>query len=191
MVFPGSRRTAGRRAPGELYVEPRWYACSTRSRHEARVEGVLSARGVECYLPRVTRLRQWKDRRKRVAFSLFPGYVFGRFTLRDVHRVLSTPGVTTILRMGDHPAPIPDRELENVRRLVDALERSGVEPEPVPFFGEGEWVRIVEGPFLGVEGTVVEHRGRTRVLVGVRAIGQAVDVDVDVRSLARIARPSR
>jgi len=77
-------RTSGE-ASGELAASPqlfdtlRWYACRTRARAEKRAARLLSGNGVESYLPPIERQRQWADRKKRVAFPLFPGYVFARF----------------------------------------------------------------------------------------------------------------
>jgi len=173
-----------------LYVQPRWYACYTRARHEKQVESLLAQKGLESYLPVVPQLRQWKDRKKLVAWPLFPSYVFARFTLREVHDVLVVPGVSTIVRVDGRPTPIPDEELENVRRFVGVMAQTGVVPEVRPLIREGEWVRVVEGPFLGVEGRVVERRGRRRVLVGLGAIGQGIEVDIDTEMLKVIARPS-
>ena len=176
--------------PAVLYLEPRWYACYTRARHEKQVESLLAQKGVESYLPVVPQERQWKDRKKLVAWPLFPSYVFARFTLREVHNVLVIPGVSTIVRVHGRPAPIPDQELENVRRFVGAVAQTGALPEVRPLIEEGDWVRVVEGPFLGVEGRVVERRGRRRVLVGLGAIGQGLEVDIDTQMLKVIARPS-
>lgn len=173
----------GRRGPAELYEEPRWYACYTRARHEKKVDRVLRDRGLESYLPTMPRERQWKDRRKIVEWPIFPSYVFARFTLQDVHRVLTTPGVATIVRHGEHPTPIPQAELENVRRFVEALTESGTEADVRPMVEEGQRVRVVEGPFEGVEGIVLERRTRWRVLVGLESIGQGLEVDLDGRVL--------
>ena len=188
-LAPRDEATPGT-APPALYVEARWYACYTRSRHEKRVEALLSQKGIQSYLPVVPQLRQWKDRKTLVAWPLFPSYVFARFTLREVHDVLVVPGVSTIVRVDGRPIPIPDEELANVRRFAGALAETGVVPKPRPLLREGEWVRIVEGPFLGVEGRVIERRGRRRVLVGLAAIGQGLEVDVDAQRLKVIARPS-
>ncbi len=176
--------------PAELYREPRWYACYTRARHEKQVESLLAQKGLESYLPTVPRLRQWKDRKKVVAWPLFPSYVFARFTLRHVHDVLVVPGVSTIVRADGRPTPIPDEELANVRRFVNVVAETGVVPDVRPLIQEGDWVRVVDGPFVGVEGRVVERRGRRRVLVGLGAIGQGIEVDIATQLLKVIARPS-
>ena len=166
------------------YAQPRWYACYTRARAEKQVAKTLQERGFESYLPLVSRERQWKDRKKVVPFPLFPSYVFGRFSLRDMHAILTTPGVSTIVRtQGGQPSVIPAEELDNVRRFAEALARTGLEPETRPLLAEGQRVRINEGPFAGIEGVVVENRGRKRVLVGIAAIGQGLEIDIDTRVL--------
>ncbi len=177
-------------APVALYTEPRWYACYTRARHEKRVDELLTRNGVESYLPLVPRLSQWKDRKKLVRWPLFPSYVFARFTLGHLHEILVVPGVSTIVRAGGYPTPIPDEELANVRRFADAAVAAGVCPDLVPLVNEGDWVRIKDGAFRGVEGRVVERRGRRRVLVGLRPIGQGLEIDVEARLLRVIPAPS-
>jgi transcription antitermination factor NusG len=173
------------RAPTHLYEVPHWYACYTRARHEKRVSEQLVRRGVETYLPLMQRERQWSDRRKLVEFPLFPGYVFGRFALAELHRVVTVPGVAMVIRHNGVPSPIADHELENVRRFVAGLAESGQVPEPRPL-EPGEAVRVMHGPFAGVQGVVVERRGRRRVLVGLTTIGQGMEVDIDGRNLQPI-----
>jgi transcription antitermination factor NusG len=167
----------------------RWYACYTRARHEKRVDEQLRERGIDSYLPLVPRLRQWKDRRKVVDWPLFPSYVFGRFALLDAHRVLSIPGVSTIVRLNGRPVPVPEEELENVRLFAKALRGGESELERRPFMEEGQWVEVLDGPFRGVRGVVVQRRGRRRVLIGVKAIGQGLEVNVDTGALRPIPSP--
>jgi len=164
--------------PQVLYEEPRWYACYTHGRHEKRVAAQLLERGIESYLPLLSHARRYKDRTATVTLPVFPSYVFGRFALRDLRQVLTTFGVATVVRSRGYPAPIPDAEIEQVRRMMERAELSGVEPE-LEEMVEGERVRVVGGPFQGVEGVVVQRRGTERVLVGLHAIGQGLSVEVE------------
>lgn len=164
-------------------AELRWYACYTKSRHEKQVDRLLRERGFETFLPLAPRVSQWKDRKKMVEWPLFPSYVFGRFSLADAHRVLGTPGVATLVKVNGRPAAIADAELENVRRFTRALGSGAVEVEHRSFFAEGEWVEVMEGPFQGVRGVVVEQRNRKRVLIGLKVIGQGLEVDIDSKLL--------
>lgn len=169
--------------PGPSNEEPHWYACITRSRHEKKVERLLRERGVESFLPLASRVRQWADRRKRVDFVLFPGYIFVRSPHYQISHVLSVPGVASVVRSNGRAVAIPDEEIDNVRRLAEGFGRSAAEPETVALPEEGARVRIISGPFQGVEGIVTERRGGRRVLVGLPVIGQAVPVDIDVAAV--------
>jgi transcriptional antiterminator RfaH len=164
----------------------RWYACYTRARHEKRVDAMLRERGVESYLPLIARERQWKDRKKLVDFAMFPSYVFARFALSAVHQVLTVPGVAALVKADGRPVAVDDEELENVRRFATALRDGELDPEPRPFFAQGQWVEVTDGPFSGVRGIVVEQR---RVRVGLRAIGMGYDINVDARVLHAILAP--
>jgi transcription antitermination factor NusG len=175
--------------PSVLYEEPHWYACYTRARHEKRVDEQLERRGFETYLPLLTQERQWSDRRKRVEFPMFPGYVFGRFKLEQLHDVLTVPGVATVIRHNGVPSPIHDEELENVRRFVAALAETGQVPDRSPL-EPGQPVRVTCGPFTGIQGVIVERRGRRRVLVGLETIGQGMEIDIDGESLEPLRRVS-
>lgn len=187
-ILAGVRAHLERTPPEQLYAEPHWFACYTRARHEKQVESLLRQRGFESYLPLIPTVRQWKDRRKLVEFPLFPSYVFGRFTLKELHGVLTTPGISTVVRANGYPTPIPEIDIANVQRFAQGIAESGSQFEQRPFLTEGQWVKILEGPFEGVEGIVVEQRGRKRVLVGVEAIRQGLEIDIDARLLKPIRR---
>ena len=174
---------------GPSAAEPRWYACYTKARHEKRVAAAFEQKSLETYLPVLVRLRQWKDRRRLVEFPMFPSYVFVRVPPEDLPSVVAVPGVCSIVRRQGEPVVIPVRELENVRRFAEGLRESGSEPEPTAYLEQGQWVEVTAGPFQGVRGIVVEHRNRRRVVVGLRAIGQGLEVDVAAAILDPVAEP--
>jgi transcription antitermination factor NusG len=164
---------------------PQWYACYTRARHEKKVARVLGERGVEHYLPLLECERQWADRRKLVELPLFPSYLFARVALDDIASVLSVPGVVGVVRNLGQPIAVCEADLQNVRRFVAALASTpDAAPEPMPLPAEGAAVRVISGPFAGVAGVVLEHRGRARVLVGLSAVGMGMAVDVSAEMLA-------
>src|SRR3954453_3637035 len=168
---------------------PQWWAAYTRGRHEKRAAALLEQRGIENFLPLHARMEQWNDRKKRVLWPLFPSYLFVRCDLRDLPRVLGGYGIVTVVRVGSTPMPVPDEEGENVRRFAAAIEAHGLEPELEPYLAVGERVCIGAGPLCGVEGIVVQRRGRPRVLVGLQAVGQGLSVEVDAASLQPLGTP--
>lgn len=166
----------------------RWYALYTRARHEKKVDHLLRLRSFEVFLPLIPRVRQWHDRKKVVDWPLFPGYVFARFASNATAHVLGTPGVATVVRHDGAPAPIPDDDIENVRRFAALVSGTGTIPEPTPYVQCGQHVRVIRGPFKGVHGVVVQRRGPGRALVqiGMEVIGRGLKVEVDETSLRGI-----
>ncbi len=182
-----SPSTEARLAPQPPLIDQRWYACYTRGNHEKRVAVQLREQQIESFLPLCSQLRTWTDRKKRVAWPLFPGYVFARFRLLELPRVLDIYGLVTVVRSGSAPSAIPDGEIENVRRFVQAVDVHGIAHHLDPYPEIGDRVRINAGPLCGVEGVVLEwRRGRTRVLIGLHAVGQGLSVNVDTASLQRL-----
>ncbi len=82
---------------------PKWYACYTRGHHEKRVATTLRDHQIESFLPTHSQERRWSDRIKKIASPLFPSYVFARFRLRELPRVLDVAGVVTVVRAGVTP----------------------------------------------------------------------------------------
>ncbi len=157
-----------------------WYALRTRSRHEKMVRDQLAARGVEPFLPLIERSRQWKDRRKLVAFPLFPGYCFARFPLSLRITVLGTKGVVQILGNHDGPVPVPDAEIQAVNLLVT----STLPYDPHPYLREGMQVEVIRGPLAGVRGILLRKGTRARLVIGVTLIHQAASVELDALDVA-------
>ncbi len=154
---------------------PAWYAIWTRSRHEKLVWDQLGRKGIEAFLPTITRWSRWKDRKKQIAWPLFPGYCFARLDPRERLPVLKCTGVVNIVSFDGEPAPIPDWEIEGIRRLVE----SDLAYDPCPLIREGTVVEVVYGPLRGVVGRLIRKGPRARLVLSVDLIGQAVSVEVD------------
>jgi transcription antitermination factor NusG len=152
-----------------------WFAVWTRSRHESRVVSQLEGKGVEAFLPTITRWSRWKDRKKRIDWPLFPGYCFVRIHPADSLPVLKCAGVVKLISFEGRPAPIPAWQVEDVRTLVT----SDLKCDPCPLITEGDAVTIVSGPLRGVRGRLVRKNAKARLVLNVDLIGQGVSVEVD------------
>lgn len=152
-----------------------WYAIWTRSRHEQVVRQQLEHKGIEVFLPTVLRWSRWKDRKKQVAWPLFPGYCFARFDVNQRVSVLKCTGAVSIVSFNGAPAPIPEQELSGIRQLVD----SDLQFDPCPLIHEGDKVEVTHGPLKGVVGRLVRKGAHARLVLSVDLIGQGVSVQVD------------
>src|ERR1700682_3732209 len=79
-----------------------WYAVQTRARKEKVVCEGLQEHGLYTFLPLVTEVRRWSDRKKKVELPLFSCYVFVKLVASnnaERMRVYRTNGVFRIVRM--------------------------------------------------------------------------------------------
>jgi len=157
--------------------ELNWYALHCRPRHEKVVTQSLIERGVETFLPTVTEVHRWSDRKKSVQLPLFSCYVFARFApLRaDRLRVLRVGGVLGLVGSHGEGSPIPDEQIGAVRALV----QGEVPWSPYPFLRIGQRVRIRGGALEGVEGILVSRNGNQTLVISVDAIQRSLAVRVE------------
>jgi transcription termination/antitermination protein NusG len=158
-----------------MQEDPAWYAIWTRSRHEQVVREQLERKGLEAFLPTITKWSRWKDRKKQIDWPLFPGYCFARFSGADRLPVLKCTGVVNIVSFDGDIAPIPAHEIDGIRRLVE----SDLQFDPCPLIREGMMVQVTHGPLKGVVGRLVRKGSHARLILSVDLIGQAVSVEVD------------
>jgi transcription antitermination factor NusG len=154
-----------------------WYALQTRLQREKVVEQRLIERGVQTFLPMVTEVRRWSDRRKRIQLPLFNSYLFVKLapTKVDRVRVLSVDGVFNFVGPRGEGTPIPDAQIETVRSLVD-----GQLPwSSHPFLNIGQRVRIRNGALQGIEGILVSRSGENSLVISVDAIQRSMAVRIE------------
>lgn len=163
-------------------ITPQWFALRTRSRHEKIVRDRLSGQGIENLLPTMTRLSQWKDRRKAIEVPLFSGYCFARFPWNGRLPILKVSGVVEIVGVGSRGEPIPDAEVNAIKALVE----SSLAYDAHPYLHEGMTVRVIRGPLEGIQGILLRKAKRFRLVVAVHLIRQAAAVELDAADVIPI-----
>ena len=163
-----------------LGTEPqveRWYALHTRSRHEKIVEQRLQQKGVTTYLPMVTEIHRWSDRKKKIQLPVFSCYLFVKVapTKLDRLRILCVDGVFSFVGPGGEGTPIPDEQIDAVRSLVDG----GLPCSSHPFLKIGQRVRVRSGALDGLEGILVSRNGDSTLVISINAIQRSLAVRVD------------
>ena len=151
-----------------------WYAVYTRPHAEATALEHLLRQGYEAYLPRY---RTWVShaRRRQLALRpLFPRYLFAgldRATTRW-RPILSTAGISGVVRAGDEPAPVPPDVVAAIRAGEAAGRFDRVAPQRS--LRLGELVRVTTGAFEDMVGRLVELRDQDRVVVLLELLGRGV-----------------
>lgn len=178
--------------PDQLASIPQWYAVHTRAKHEKRVAAELARKQITTFLPLITEIHKWSDRKAKVEVPLFSCYLFVNIDPSAEARisVLRIPGVLTFVGGNHRGAAVPDQEIESIQAL---LARK-VPFAPHPFLQVGQRVRVRGGALDGIEG-VLERcgAGGSRLVLSVQTIQRSLSISIegyDVEPVGSIKRIS-
>ena len=160
----------------EKWNTARWFALSTRSRHEKLVTRELTKKGIETFLPLRKITRQWSDRKRLIEEPLFKGYLFVCIPLSERWTVLNTVGAVRLVgRSAADPLEVPESELLTVRRFIE----EEIEVDPFPYLKEGERVYVRSGPFKGAEGFIARKDNHCRLVISLDLLMQSISIRID------------
>jgi transcription antitermination factor NusG len=155
-----------------------WYAVHTRAHFEQVLASALDGRAIETFYPVFEQRHRWADRQKLISSPVFPGYLFVRIagTADERVSILQARGAVRILGPGNAIEPIPEIEIEAIRRLL----ASKASCYPHAFLREGMRVRVRRGALKHLTGILVRFRNQARIVISVQLLQQAIAADLDV-----------
>jgi transcriptional antiterminator NusG len=176
--------------------QKRWYVVNTYAGHENRVKENLERRvesmGIQDYLFRVLvaeepeiEIKNGKQVEKMK--NMFPGYVFVEMKMTDEawYVVRNTPGVTGFIGSsgcGAKPFPVSPDEMESILRRMGQSDK-----KVVVNFEVGDTVRILNGPFSGMEGRVSSMNDQTQTAsVLTLLFGRETPTDISYNDLQKV-----
>lgn len=178
-------------APSEPKVEGRhWYAIHTYSGYENKVKTHLEARIISMdardkifrvVVPTEEEIEIKGGQRRTVTRKVYPGYVLVDMVLDDNtwHVVRNTPGVTGFVGgTSTEPTPLLESELRYILKAPSKGEEA--KPKTKINFNVGQTVKVIDGPFIEMIGTVSEiHPERNKLTVLVSFFGRETPVQLD------------
>jgi transcription termination/antitermination protein NusG len=162
---------------GQPAVEPQWYAVHTRSQHEKAVASRFESQGIPTFLPLISEVRRWSDRRKVVSLPLFSCYAFVNipFVPELWAKVMQVNGVLRLVGMSGKGTPIPQDQIEAIRAIL----ASTAQYQLSPFLAVGQRVRIRGGALNGIEGILTARNGSRSIVISVEPIQRSLSVSLD------------
>ncbi len=176
--------------------EKRWYVVNTYSGHENRVKENLERRvesmGIQDYLFRILvaeepEIEIKNGKKIEKMRNMFPGYVFVEMRMTDEawYVVRNTPGVTGFIGSsggGAKPFPVSPDEMESILRRMGQSDQ-----KVIVDFTVGDTVRILTGPFSGMEGRVNVMNDQTQVAnVMTMLFGRETPTDISYNDLQKV-----
>ena len=150
-----------------------WWVAHTKARCEKAFALDLLDREIGFFLPMLERVRMISGKKRRVLLPLFPSYVFFCGDREQRQRALLTDRLCATIEVRDQPQLV--RELSSIKRLLDAK----VPVEPYSQIATGQRCRITNGPFEGMEGTVLQYSRPARFVLEVGLLGQGASIEID------------
>ena len=172
-----------------------WYVVNTYAGHENRVKDNLEKRletmGISDNLFRIvvaeeTQIEIKNDKSKEVVKNIFPGYLFVEMIMTDEawYVVRNTPGVTGFIGSsggGAKPFPVKQEEIEKILRRIGQSDKN-IEVD----FAVGDTVKILSGPFSGMEGKIESMNDQSQVAtVLIILFGRETPTDISYVDLAK------
>jgi transcription termination/antitermination protein NusG len=175
---------------------PRWYVLHVYSGFEAKVAETIREKakkqGLEdaihdIIVPKEQVTEVKRGKRVPVERNVFPGYVMVKMEMSDDawHLVKNTPKVTGFLGSGNKPQAIS--ETEAARLMQQLVNPEGGTPRRTVVFDIGEEVRITDGPFASMVGTVEEvddEKGRLKASVSI--FGRPTPVELEFTQVEKV-----
>ncbi len=161
-----------------------WHAIYTRSRAEKRLYQELCSKNIECYLPLHKELRQWSDRTKWVEVPLLRSYLFVKVSEREYYDVINSNFAVRYVTFGGKAVPIPEQQIEALRLFLEDEKRK------VDLCSDnlekGECVEIVSGPLKGIQGEIIQIKGKNRIVIRFDSLGTCVYTDISLDTIKQV-----
>ncbi len=141
-----------------------WFAARTRCGAELGVRQRLHGLSIDNFLP--TELRSRTRGHAKYEKPIIPGIIFVHTTKFQACALANEMGVP--VRYMTDPVTrsllvVPDKQMEDFRRVLDlSITEGGLVDCPLAL---GDRVRVIKGALAGVEGHVIDFRGKTYVVV--------------------------
>lgn len=159
-----------------------WYVLYTKSRNEKKVAALLKDKGIEVFCPLKEEVKQWSDRKKKVAEPIFKSYVFVR--LEDYKKenvdVLTTPGAVRFLWWNGKPGLVRDKEIKAIKDFLNDYRDVDI----TVTFTEGEHIKVTEGPLREAEGKIITIKGN-RAILHLHSLGLNMTARLPLQSLTK------
>lgn len=161
-----------------------WWVIQSRPRCEKKIQSIFADQSSlvpEVFLPCRPSRREYKSKSVTFQIPLFPGYLFARFDATDKSSLFQIAPVAGLIEI-----PHQDHFSRQLADLKAALE-NGPTIRSCPFIETGKKVRITSGRFKGIEGVVRRRSGKTKLILSIDILQQAVEVELEADLVALAA----
>ena len=154
-----------------------WYVLRVSYGRAEKANELLKAKEIVTHLPLHTIYKEVNGKRKKQRIPILPNFLFAKTTLSVLQSFLkSSPDLSFITFYYDHfnkksdgknpPLVVPKESMDNFIKLTSIDDEHILLIDEVNgTYKQGDYVRIIDGQFKGIEGRVTKITGQKRVIV--------------------------
>ena len=178
--------------------DKRWYVFRASYGREDKASDYIIENGTFVYIAKRYTRKSVNGKQKKVLENLIPNLLFV-YTTKDKAEeyVKNTPALSYLTYYYNHfeldetqknpPLTVPRKEMENfIIATCNKSEHLKFVNEEQCHFKGGETVKVIDGPFKGVEGRVARVSGQQRVVISLSDIGLISTAYIPTAFLMRI-----
>ena len=163
-------------------ADEKWFVIHIKPRWEKKFADYCYKREFNYYLPLQKSIKNYDNREVIFTKPLFPGYIFLKCIENDKSLLLRSGSIVRFLKVPD------ERELlKDLNNIYNTLSLD-IPVEPHAYVKEGYTVKIIKGPYNGIEGIVLDTADPSEVIVGIHLIQQAICIQVDPSEMELVSR---
>lgn len=167
-----------------------WFAIRVTYSRELMVKSYLDDCGIENYIPMHPAERTVKGIKRKILVPLIHNLIFIRTSARKLKLIKAgtdLPIRYIMNRENRQPVIIPERQMRDFMTVVDSQNEfvEIVVPQTADF-SKGDPVRVTGGPFAGIEGRYIRHKGHSKVAVEIRGIATALTAFVPTKYIEKL-----
>ena len=178
--------------------DKRWYVFRVSYGREDKASDYLVEDGTYTYIAKKMVEKYVEGKRKRYLQTLIPNLLFAYTTAKKAEEyVNNTPAISYLSYYYNHfkvddneknpPLTVSEKEMNRFVLATCNMNKHllFVQPSQCHYKG-GESVRVIDGPFTGVEGRVARVAGQQRVVISLSGIGLISTAYIPTAFLRRI-----
>lgn len=150
--------------------EKAWFALYTKPRSEFKAAEQIGENGINYFLPTITRIKQWSDRKKKITEPLLHGYIFIFADEKERITSLEQQSIVRCVFDAGRPAKIPQWQIDNLKTMLGSNSELFIKEGLIP----GTQVRIKDGLFEGVVGIVQNSEGGKTIAVSIDLLNRSI-----------------
>lgn len=166
--------------------QKQWMVLFTKYRCEKKLYQQLKTDGYEVYLPMYSTIRQWSDRKKKIQLPLINCMVFIKTNTKELYNIYNYPLVKGVLKEFGKPGIVRDEEIKNLKIIANQWDDDLIQKNNNIQYHIGDFVEIINGPFKGLTGILIETNKKNRVVVQIKSLSVEFIINISKYQIKKL-----